>query len=109
MTETAATKAAEALMKANQALAQLASHEKFCEERGRRADAFEAETRKTLGDVSDKIDRSMMAIGDKIERSNGRLHGRLDAMSKQIIGILVSVILAGGGWFAMELWNRTNP
>jgi hypothetical protein len=108
MADTAATRAAEALSKANQALAQLASHEKYCEERGRRADAFEAETRKTLGDVSDKIDRGMSAITDKIERSNSRIHGRLDGMNKQIIGVLASVVLGGASWLAVYLLERVQ-
>ena len=105
---TAAAKATEALMKANEALARLATHEQLCIERGRRADAFEAETRKTLADVSDKIDRAMASIADKIERSNGRIHGRLDGMNKQIIGVLVSIVMGGGAWMVNYLMERAQ-
>jgi hypothetical protein len=103
MTETAA---AEALMKANLALERLNSHERFCEERARRADAFEAQTKQTLNEVSGKIDAAMTIISDKIERSNGRIHGRLDGMNKQIIGVLVSIVGGGIGWAIVHLLER---
>lgn len=111
MTETAA---AEALMKANLALERLNSHERFCEERARRADAFEAQTKQTLNEVSGKIDAAMTAISDKIERSNGRIHGRLDdvdrrfnGLNKQAISLLVTILVGGLGWVIVHLLERS--
>jgi len=62
----------EARSVSQRALDKIEAHEKFCEERARKADLFET---KTSSDLS--------TIGDKLHNGLGRLHERLDKDAKE--------------------------
>lgn len=73
------------------------THERYCEERGRKTDLFETEMRAAIS-----------TIAEKISDGNSRIHQRLDAMWKTSLGVLLTVIIAGGGWFLVQIWERSQ-
>ena len=72
-----------ALMIAQRAMDRLDSHEKHCDERSRRADAFEAEMRKAIPDIAETLSKGL-----------ARVHSRLDGLIKTGMFGAITIVLA---------------
>lgn len=73
------------------ALQKIESHEKFCEERARKAEIFESEIRVGIREMTASFDKGLT-----------RIHERLDQFQRMSIGFaLATVVTAMGGilWF----------
>lgn len=77
--------ALQAAAMAQRALDKIDAHEKYCEERGRRAEIFEAEMRHALPNIAESINKGL-----------SRVHNRLDSLIRGalvgVIGITISLI-----------------
>jgi len=71
------------------------NHEKFCEERARRAEIFET-------DMKDAV------LGMRAAQSEAtkRVHDRLDALVRSVAGLLLAVVLSLIGFIGMAIWNK---
>ncbi|MEE9451853.1 MAG: hypothetical protein V3V61_03745 [Gammaproteobacteria bacterium] len=82
----------EARSMARSALDKLSSHEKFCEERNRRADAFEAEMKRGLARIHQRMDETEKTRADQrvIEaKEQAKLQTRTSIMWAGLTFILV--------------------
>lgn len=84
----------EARSAAAMALQKIESHEKFCEERARNAEIFEKEVRIGIRDMTTSFDKGLT-----------RIHERLDAFQRVVIGVALTALISGVGglfWFLAD-------
>lgn len=84
----------EARSSAALALQKIESHERFCEERARKAEIFEAEVRVGIRDMANSFDKGLT-----------RIHERLDAFQRVVIGVALTALATGVGgifWFLAD-------
>lgn len=73
------------------ALQRIEAHERFCEERARKADIFEKEVRIGIRDMTASFDKGLT-----------RIHERLDAFQRVVIGVGMTALVGTVGgvlWF----------
>lgn len=76
----------EARSSAALALQRIESHERFCEERARKAEIFEKEVRIGIRDMTTSFDKGLT-----------RIHERLDAFQRVVIGVALTALVTGVG------------
>lgn len=84
----------EARQNAAIALQKIEAHERFCEERARKAEAFETEMRESLRDVNVAVTKGLT-----------RIHERLDAVQRIFITMGSAAII---GFLGSVLWYLAN-
>lgn len=85
----------EARQNAAIALQRIEAHERFCEERARKADIFEKEVRIGIRDMTASFDKGLT-----------RIHERLDAFQRVVIGGGLAALIGTVGGVLWFLANR---